>query len=103
MKKSGYLQRQQAAINKQNKETRLFTIQQCKDIALIACNEAFGFGPDRLKQFSDAFERVFLDYADLVIQDSKEDKEIWYSKAKMDERLKEICGEYFTPWEERYG
>ena len=79
-----------------------FAIQQAKDMMLIAVGDAFGFGPDRAKRLSDAFDKAFTDYATLTLDDAKADKDIWYTKAKIDERLKEICGEHFVPWEERY-
>ena len=31
-------------------QARNFTIQQCKDMMLLAAHEAFGFGEERLKQ-----------------------------------------------------
>ena len=79
-----------------------FAIQQAKDMMLIAVGDAFGFGPDRAKRLSDSFDKAFTDYATLTLDDAKADKDIWYTKAKIDERLKEICGEHFVPWEERY-
>ena len=84
-------------------QERLFTIQQCKDIMLIAANEEFGFGADRAKRLGDAFDREFYKYANLTIEDAGADKSIEYTKAKIDSALERICGEYFTPWAERYG
>lgn len=81
---------------------RLFAIQQSKDMMLIALGDEFGFGPDRAKRMSDAFDETFRKYAELTVSDAKDDKEIWYTKAKVDERLKQICGEHFVPWDERY-
>lgn len=81
---------------------RLFALQQAKDMMLIAANEEFGFGPDRAKRLSDAYDRTFVAYAELTIDDAKDDKDIWYTKAKIDERLKQICGEFFVPWDVRY-
>lgn len=82
---------------------RLFAVQQSKDIMLIAANVAFGFGPDRAKKLGDAFDEVWREYAAMTVNDAKDDKEIWYTKAKIDDLLKDICGEHFVPWEERYG
>lgn len=81
---------------------RLFTIQLCKDIMLIAANDEFGFGRDRLKRLSDAFDAVMMENAEMVLEDSKSDQELWYSKEKLDQRLKELCGDDFVEWEERY-
>ena len=37
-----------------------------------------------------------------VVRRFRDDKEIWYTKAKVDAALKDACGEYFEPWEMRY-
>ena len=84
------------------REQRLFTIQQCKDIMLIAANDAFGFGAERARRLSDAFDKAFYDYAIQTLRDAKDDKEIAQTKYIIDKRLKEICGDYFVPWEGRY-
>ena len=81
---------------------RLFAIQQSKDMMLISVGDEFGFGPDRAKRLSEAFDETFTKYAELTISDAKADKEIWYTKAKVDERLRQICGEHFVCWEDRY-
>ena len=81
---------------------RIFAVQQCRDMLVIAANEAFGFGPDRVKLLLHTFDKVFTEYAEMTIQDAKTDKEIWYEKDKLDARLREICGEHFAPWDERY-
>lgn len=102
MRQSGYMKRQQAAVEVIKEATRRFAVQQSKDIALIAAHEAFGAGPERLKRFSDVFDRLFLEYADMVMDDAKGDRKVVYTKAKIDEILQSICGPYFDPWEERY-
>ena len=82
---------------------RTFTIQQCVDMAMIALNDKFGFGAERLNQFETAFYDVFREYALNTLEDAKQDKEITYTKGVMDRKLKQIMGEYFVPWEGRYG
>lgn len=82
--------------------SRIFTVQQSKDMMLIAAHEAFGFGPERAKILADTFDEVFREYAIATLEDAKYDKEIWYTQDKLDQKLKEICGEHFVPWEERY-
>lgn len=84
-------------------QARNFTIQQCKDMMLLAAHDAFGFGEERLKRLSDAYDATFMQYAEMVLSDAAEDKRIWYSKGKVDQELRRVCGKYFVPWEERYG
>lgn len=101
-KQNAFLSRMQAQKEHDLKKSRLFTIQQCKDMMLIAANDAFGFGQDRIKRLADAFDAVFEEYAELVLEDAKTDKDIWYSTGKYEERLREICGVHYVPREERY-
>ncbi len=83
-------------------QQRIFIIQQCKDIMLIAAG-SLGFGPERAKRLSEAFDRAFTEYALTLVKNAKSDRDLWYTKAKMDEQLKLVCGEHFQPWDERYG
>ena len=72
---------------------RLFTIQQCEDMALITLNEDFGFGESRAREFLARFRETFKAYAELCIEDAKDDK---------DRKLERIMGDGFLPWEKRY-
>lgn len=81
---------------------REFTIQQCEDMMIIAANRAFGFGADRAKVLVNEYRAVLLEYAKMTLDDAKDDKQIWYTKGKVDDQLKQICGDWFVPWEERY-
>ena len=83
--------------------SRSFTVQQCVDMMMIAAHDVFGFGPDRLNKLEKAFYDVFREYAKMTIDDAKDDKEIEYTKGKVDAKLEQIMGEYFVSWEERYG
>lgn len=80
-----------------------FCTQQSKDIMLIAAHRAFDFGPDRAKLLSDTFDQVWREFAQITVDDAKDDKEIWYAKELWDRALRDICGEHFVPWDERYG
>lgn len=82
--------------------SRMFVLQQCKDMMLVAANEAFGFGPERAKKLGDTFDKVWLEFATMTVEDSKYDKDIWNTKEKLDRKLSEILGEHFVPWDERY-
>lgn len=102
-KHNAWLTQMQAKQAVREQQARLFAIQQAKDMMLIAAGDAFGFGPERAKRLADAYDKAFMDYANMTLTDAKDDKQIWYTKGKIDDRLREICGEYFVPWEERYG
>lgn len=100
MRKSGYLARMEKAKERELLNTLRFTRQIVTDCSLIALNSAFGFGPDRLRKFCDEMLRVYEEYANVWNEDSKDTE---YARELLDRKLSQICGEYFQPWEERYG
>lgn len=101
-KNSYFLKQVQAQKAQEMHAMRLICIQQCKDMMMIAANDAFELVADDLKKLSDAYDAAFEEHARMVVTDAKDDKEIWYSTGKCEERLQEICGKYYVPREERY-
>lgn len=81
---------------------RLFTIQQCEDMALITLNEDFGFGETRAREFLLKFRETFKAYAELCLDDAGGDADLTYTKASIDRKLERIMGDGFLPWEKRY-
>ena len=79
-----------------------FTIQQCLDIAQIALHEEFGFGPAYQKRFADAFRKAFVEYAELCLDDGKDDQDIVYTKGVLDRALRAACGDDIPDFDERY-
>ena len=79
------------------------TLQIAQDAAMIAANEVLQMGPGRAKEFAMAFTEAVNDIGTMMFEDQQDDKEFVYTKARVDRRLKEICGEHFVPWEVRYG
>ena len=79
------------------------TLQIAQDAAMIAANEVLQMGPGRAKEFAMAFTEAVNDIGTMMFEDQMDDPEFVYTKARVDRRLKEICGENFVPWEERYG
>ena len=79
-------------------------MQLAEDAAFMAANEVLGLGAGRAKAFGDAFVKYANDIAELVVEDSKADKDIEYAKAVLDRRIREIVGEEnFVQFDERYG
>lgn len=73
------------------------------DAAVIAANRKLGLGKGRARQFMDEYKKAVNDIAAMIDADGAEDKELVYSRAKIDEQLRQIVGdENFSPWEERY-
>ena len=95
MKRSGYLQRVRQDVNRQLSESRSIHTQMCLD----AANEVFNMGPSRVEAFCNAFSDALVSIAQMTVSDTPD---MEYTKAKLDQRLKQICGDKFQPWEERY-
>lgn len=100
MKKSGFLARMEAQKEREKLETLRFTRQLITDMSVIALNNVFGFGAERLKKYADEMLRVYEEYADIWNSDTADTE---FSREKLDKKLRQICGEYFQPWEVRYG
>lgn len=79
--------------------TQHFTRQLCLDQASIVLNREFGFGAERLQRFNAAMIDLYGKYADIWNNDTKD---VEYGKATMDAALKQIYGDLFVPWDERY-
>ena len=71
------------------------------DMVTIALGR-MGFRETRFKKFDEALSAACEDYGKLILDDSKTDKEMWYSKDKLDEELKRYVGSLFVPYDERY-
>ena len=71
----------QASHEREKAFLRTFTIQQCVDMMMIAANEEYGLGPERLNRLEKTFYSVFKEYAEMTIEDAKDDKAIEYTKS----------------------
>lgn len=77
-------------------------VQMCCDAAVIAANDVFCAGPVRVKRFISAMASSMNEISTMILDAAKDDPDIVYAKAKLDERLKQICGDEFKEWDERY-
>ena len=108
MKKNNMLARYEAAIAyklKAEDDGKLsIALQMGLDAATIAANEVLGMGKGRAKDFLTRYIETYNLFARMIAEDSKDDPDIDWSTAKIDQRIKSIVGdEVFRPWEERYG
>lgn len=86
------------------REQTIVRMQMMKDVATITANRVLGLGSGRAAAFLEAYDEVANEVAEMFVEDSEDDRQLWYSKAKLDEQLKVIVGEeLFQPYEERYG
>lgn len=108
MKQNNMLARRDAAIAARLKaeyDAQLnIALQMGLDAATIAANEVLGMGKGRAKEFLTKYIETYNMFCKMIVDDSKDDPQIDYSTAKIDQRLRQIVGdEVFRPWEERYG
>lgn len=101
-KNNAFLSMVAKEVNRQITATRALHTQMCLDAAMIAANEVFNMGPTRATEFVKAFNEAISSIAEMTLEDGKTDKQLWFTKQKLDDRLKKICGENFVPWQDRY-
>jgi len=103
VKQSGFLAKIEARHRRELEEVEVstlrFTRQLMMDCTAIALNEVCGFGPERIKNIMEAVSENYGEFYDLVNNDTKDQD---YSWQVLDRKLRQICGEYFVPMEERY-
>lgn len=81
----------------------------CKDAALIAANDVLKCGAGRASKFRERMEEVILEFLKMSIDEYEttthydgEDDDISHTRAVIDFRLKQIWGDGFRSWEDRY-
>lgn len=78
-------------------------LQMGLDAATIAANKVLQMGKGRAAEFGEEYMKAMREIAELTIKDSKDDKDLVYSREKLDQKIKAIVGdENFEPYEERY-
>lgn len=84
--------------NEVRQHTRVYTLDM-----VTAALGRMGWGEKRLAEFDKVLYEVSKDYAELILDDVQDDKEIAYSKAVLDRELAQYTGSLFVPYDERYG
>ena len=102
MKKSSFIQRLQEQKAYDIQRNRAFTIQWCADAAIMAANEVFQRKGEKLVEFNNTFAQYAKMISEMTLDDARGDKSIVYTKEKVDGRLKELLGDAFVPWDDRY-
>ena len=103
MKKNPLLAKYEAIFEERYQKMILVAMQMGLDAGMIAANEVFEMGAGRADRFRTAYIETVNAIANMTVNDSKDDTDIAWTKAKVDERIKKIVGtENFKPWDERY-
>lgn len=71
------------------------------DMVTIALGR-MGFRESRFRKFDEILDEACKDYGEMILEDVKVDKDLWYSKDKLDEELKRYVGGLFVPYDDRY-
>ena len=78
--------------------TRVYTV----DDVCIALGR-MGFTEAQFEVFNKAYSDVANENAVELLEDAKDDKDLWYSKDKKERELQEYLGDLYVPQEERFG
>lgn len=100
-KQSAYLARIQAAQAYRDEEVRRSTRTFQMDLVTLALGR-MGWRESKFREFDKVLAEVADEYSREIIDDSKTDSELWYSKDVMDRELKQYTGSFFCPYEKRY-
>lgn len=100
-KQSGMMKLVDKIVEQREEQIRWHSRQMTCDYAVIALGR-MGWGEKRLNEFCKLVGEVSDEYAQLIVDDWTDDPDIEYSKAKLDEELKQYCGKSFVPYDERY-
>lgn len=76
-------------------------MQYALDIASVVMNQEFGFGQDRLRRFSEAFDKLFQEIQ-AESRSDRDDKDRWYSEQKFEDAMMKAWGKFYEPRSVRY-
>lgn len=99
MAKNALAKRINRAVNIEVANRNNISRQMCLDAAMMAANDVFNMGPSRCEAFQAAFSKYISEIATMGSQDTAD---LEYTKDTIDRRLRQICGDKFVPWDERY-
>lgn len=103
MKKSGYLQRQKAAVGVYRQAEKDTYIQFMTDTLMVTLNDpaVMGkdvFGKQRIKKVVEAWGKAFDKYHGALEKNDEAD----YWQEKLDQQLRAILGDELVPFPKRY-
>lgn len=103
-KKQNPLLAQLEAMYERQYQVRLHeALRLSEDAAVISADEAVGITEEQAVELRRLFRENLGEIVKLIIEDSNDDPDIVWTRAKVDRRLMEIEGkENFRPWDERH-
>ena len=92
-----------ARIDIQHRADLYTSLQLCEDACLIATADVRGIGPANAVLLRDKFRRTVNEISCMLVEDSRDDDDTTWSRAKWDERLAQIEGpENAKDWDTRF-
>lgn len=101
-KQNAFLAKMEARYQAMSARKVNVALQMAKDVADMAAAEVFQMGEGRAEKWTKVYSEILTEMMEMVSHDGKDDPEFVYAKTKIDERLKQINGKHFQPWEVRY-
>ena len=102
-KQNAFLAKMEAAYDRKLQKAENFSRALCQDTAVYTVNEVFRIGQVRMVPFIYEFTNNLNEFAEMINGSAKDDREVLYAKAKIDELLRPLYGEWMLPFDERYG
>ena len=100
-KQSGFMKALEIERERRDAEVRYHARVFTLDMVTIALGR-LGWREGRFEKFNDMLAKVSQEYAEDILSDAKDDKEMWHSKDSLDRELKQYVGKNFVPYDERY-
>lgn len=100
-KNSGMMKLVDKLVKQEEQEIRHHARVFQMDMVTIALGR-MGWGEKRFSDLDKMLTEVAKEYSEEIVADSKDDKDIWYAKDKLDREIKQYVGKLFVPYDERY-
>lgn len=100
-KQSGLAKRLQAMQEARDRDVRHHARLFQMDMVTFALGR-MGWRESKFREFDKVLTEVAMEYSRDILEDSRGDAELWYSKDVLDRELRQYVGSMFVPYDERY-
>ena len=102
--KNAYLAQLEQRVQDRARVSQYVNERQSLDALIVSINEEFGFGVERINRLVSRYIETRKEIADMFLDDrhKNNDKELSYSKGKLDKRLQSIMGPDYPEHDVRY-
>lgn len=100
-KQSGLAKRLQAMQERRDQDVRHHARLFQMDLVTLALGR-MGWRESKFREFNRVLDEVAIEYSKDILEDAKQDADMWYSKHTLDRELAQYVGSLFVPYEQRY-